>query len=101
MTISDPVFAFQSVRSLVLAECVEVTFTVQKEDLPYVCFGQIYVQTLLFVCELIGCQAHVYLDKHAHTKHTCTIHLPSLILIQMEATESIESYSCLKFGFTH
>lgn len=67
MTISDPVFAFQSVRSLVLAECVEVTFTVQKEDLPYVCFGQIYVQTLLFVCELICCQARVYLDKQTHT----------------------------------
>lgn len=48
MTVSDPAFTFQSVTSLVLAECVEVTFTVLKEDLPYVCFGQIYVQTLLY-----------------------------------------------------
>lgn len=40
MTISDSVFAFQSVASLVLAECVEVTCTVQKEDLFYVRFGQ-------------------------------------------------------------
>ena len=48
MTVSDPAFPFQSVTSLVLAECVEVTFSVLKEDLPYVCFGQIYVQTLLY-----------------------------------------------------
>lgn len=45
MTVSDPAFPFQSVTSLVLAECVEVTFAVLNEDLPYVCFGQIYVQT--------------------------------------------------------
>lgn len=64
MTISDPVFAFQSVASLVLAECVEVTFTVHKEDLLSACLGQIYAEALLFVCELAGCQAHVYLDKH-------------------------------------
>lgn len=48
MAVSDPAFPFQSVTSLVLAECVEVTFAVLNEDLPYVCFGQIYVQTLLY-----------------------------------------------------
>ena len=48
MAVSDPAFPFQSVTSLVLAECVEVTFAVLNEDLPYVCFGQIYVQALLY-----------------------------------------------------
>lgn len=64
MTISDPVSAFESVASFVLAECAEVTLTVHKEGLPDACFGQIYVEALLFVCELTGCQGHVYLDKH-------------------------------------
>lgn len=72
MTISDPGFAFQSAASLILAVCVEVTLPVQKEDLLDACFSQIYVETLLFVWELIYCQVHVYLDKHTHMEHIHT-----------------------------
>lgn len=72
MTISDPGFAFQSAASLILAVCVEVTLPVQKEDLLDACFSQRYVETLLFVWELICCQVHVYLDKHTHTEHIHT-----------------------------
>ena len=69
MTVSDPAFPFQSVTSLVLAECVEVTFSVLKEDLPYVCLAK-YMCRLCFIdCGLICCQAHVYLDKHTHNTH--------------------------------
>lgn len=47
MTISDPALAFQSVTGLALAEALAVPVTVQK-DLPYVCLGEINVQTWLF-----------------------------------------------------
>lgn len=74
MTISDPVFAFQSVASLVLAECVEVTSTVQQEDLFYACFGQIYVETLLFlsVSSYAARYMFIWINIHVVRAHTCT-----------------------------
>lgn len=48
---------------------MEVTFTALKGDLLDGRLGQIYMETLLFVCGHVCCQLHVYLGKHIHT-HT-------------------------------